>query len=205
MSEKNKRDPVEESSWEVLQARKLSTDPSKLTQFWDARWKEQYADILDEVPEFGRHGVIAECLNRLVESGSILDVGCGTGIIAQLIDRNSMSYIGIDISEIPLGKARLHPKRNWAQFIQVPVEEYNPNAKFEAIVLNEVLYYLNQDVTLHRFKEWLKNPGILIISAFDFPEGREALEKSAAKLKVLAELNIENKIQKLRWNILVGQ
>jgi len=205
MDEKNPRNAQSETSWEVEQAKTLSTNSAALVDFWNLRYDELYGTLLEEIGEFGRHGVIAEYINRLSKVGNVLDVGCGTGILSDLLNRESFRYEGIDVSEHAIDIAqRLRNQRN-ASFKCTRLEDYSAETQFEAIVFNEVLYYLDVSEAINRSAKLLSETGLILISVYDFKEGREALKLAQGRLIVVAETEIINPIANHHWRVVVGR
>lgn len=199
------RDPVLESSWEVDQARRLAAEPAALKQFWDSRFVDLYGSILDEISEFGRHGVIAEYAQRIRSSGEILDIGCGTAPLLEVLDHSRFRYTGLDVSKHALELAQARRGRFSATFVCCPLEEFEPKRGFDVIILNEVLYYLDPKRDLRRALAWLKEEGIVIISAFAFPEGDEAIRIARSLIEVADETIVDKRKRGLRWTVIVGR
>jgi SAM-dependent methyltransferase len=97
--------------------------------------------------------------------GSVLDVGCGNGIISLQLGQDGFNIKGIDVSEKAIEKAK--------------ATNPFPNVKFEvadAIICSEVLEHLNQPGRL--LKELLpilKDNGILIVTVPNGMGPREVL------------------------------
>ena len=76
-----------------------------------AEWDRQYAagewDFLGGLAEMPRFSVIAGYCRTVAPSPSVLDIGCGTGLLHAWLGKDSdRRYLGIDISEIAIRKAR---------------------------------------------------------------------------------------------------
>jgi len=191
-----------ESSWEVAEVRRLGHDEGKLREFWDNRFRALYGELLDDISESGRHGVIAEYIHRLVKSGGIVDVGCGTAVLADSLKLDAIRYTGIDLCDEALAIARR--KRGSLDLVHDSIEGFQPKDRFDAVVLNEVIYYLDVPGVFRRVCEWLRGPRVVIVSVFSFPEGIAALEIARDALTVMDEVIVAKPARKLEWNILVG-
>lgn len=82
----------------------------------------------------------------------ILDIGCGNGGLARLLaTQPGITYTGIDISETALTAARAAAPG--ARFMCVDAEQPPPDiGTFDILVFNEVLYYMNPDRLLSRYR-----------------------------------------------------
>lgn len=95
--------------------------------------------------------------------GSVLDLGCGTGTLA---DFYKGEYTGVDISNIAIEQAK-QTRRFGSKFFCDDI--FNPelfgNFQFDTIVIAEVLEHLDDDVKLfNNIKRLLKQYGRVIIS-----------------------------------------
>jgi SAM-dependent methyltransferase len=109
-------------------------------------------------------------------SGSILDLGCGEGLVLDRIHQSptpAVAYCGIDRSAkaIEIANSRIrHP--NLEKFIRGDIRDRSlvDNEVFDLILFNEVLYYLpnpNKDpvqVVRQYEKHHLKEGGLVIVS-----------------------------------------
>jgi len=95
---------------------------------------------------------------------TVLDVGCGNGLLRQFVN---CQYTGIDASSVAINKARAA----WStgDFICADAETWQANRRYDAVVLNEVLYYLNDPLAaLRRYAGMVSECGVglLIVSIF---------------------------------------
>lgn len=86
-----------------------------------------------------------------------LDVGCGLGDFAQAASGFCDAVVAIDISPLAVEKAlcRLSKQSN-IQFHVKNIRTYNPDFKFDLIILGDVLYYLGDKIMESEFKKILK-------------------------------------------------
>lgn len=202
--ERTGRQPREETSREVAEVARLRGDPASLGHFWDARYVDTYERVLEGRAEIGRHGVISEYLDRGLGGGVVLDAGCGTGILAELIDPGRFRYLGVDVSSRAIGLARRRRARPGAEFAVAPLEGYVPSVPIDGLVFNEVLYYLDAEAVLARFGPYLAERHLVVASVFDFVEGRELLRFLRARLARSSSTVVENPDEDLRWTIVAG-
>ncbi|UPT74427.1 MAG: class I SAM-dependent methyltransferase [Elusimicrobiota bacterium] len=97
--------------------------------------------------------------------GSALEVGCAEGHFTERLCRKAGRVIALDISAVALERAR---KRAPAAFQEADLLTWDPGlfAPFDAIVLGDVLYYLDRPGVSEEFAElfprlasWLKPGG----------------------------------------------
>jgi len=85
-------------------------------------------------------------LTRLFPDDRVLDVGCGTGVIAEHIsDLTGAHLVGIDIAEgaIKYARARTEGKRDRLEFQSMDMETMEfPGASFDALIAIDTLYFV---------------------------------------------------------------
>lgn len=106
---------------------------------------------------------------------SVLDVGCGGGWIGRSAEMRGLSrYVGVDISRVAIEAAR-EGAPAFARFEVSPLEGFETAKRFDAVVFNEVLYYLSADAAVEqvgRYAGMLESGGIVVISMKDDPKSR---------------------------------
>jgi 2-polyprenyl-3-methyl-5-hydroxy-6-metoxy-1,4-benzoquinol methylase len=133
-----------------------------------------------------------------------MDAGCGTGILSELIDTSRFSYLGIDISAVSLSIAAKR-KRHRVTFQKATIEGFVPPEPLDVLVFNEVLYYLNSMSVLQVSQQWLRQDGIVLVSCFDFPEGRQAFQQFCSLANVFLAVEVHNTQAGLSWHVCAAQ
>jgi SAM-dependent methyltransferase len=110
----------------------------------------------DELP---RQLVLAGAIRHYHPRGSVLDLGCGSGRLAQLCQSYGFPrYLGADISSAGITKARALGLQG-VEFAEADFETWQPGEKFDAISFNECIGYARDPgATLAAFLPSL-NPG----------------------------------------------
>ena len=157
-------------------------------------WESQYLagrwDYMAQVDELARYSTIVGFVQYLKPAGSILDVGCGEGILfRQYRVYGYAKYVGIDISEAAINKIS-EEKNDKTFFITADAEQYTPTEHFDTIVFNEVLYYFNDPFhTLEKYINFLNRDGIFIISTYtDSKRAMSILNRIKSTHRLLSEV-----------------
>jgi SAM-dependent methyltransferase len=134
-------------------------------------WSQEYASgrwaFLRGVSELARYSVLVGYLRHLKPGGSVLDIGCGEGLLFRRYrDYGYSRYVGIEISAAAL--TPLQELQNDATtFVCVDAETYQPKERFDAIVFNETLYYFREPLALAaRYAEALHEDGVMLVSTY---------------------------------------
>lgn len=106
-----------------------------------------------------------EKLKEDLGPGQTLEVGCADGYLAKNLIKYTTHITGIDGSKKLIERAKKRKIKN-STFICSLFEEYNPEVKFDYIILCDVLEHVLNPLSLLKFsKNWLRRGGkILIIS-----------------------------------------
>ena len=128
------------------------------------RWS--YLDTQDNTEIYG---LLRAYVDRYARGGSILDVGCGTGNVAEKLAPDSYSlYTGVDISAVAIEAAQARfdeTRRAKNQFFVSDVTKFQPPGTYNLILLKEVLYYLSEDqirALLVRLSQVLAPDGVFV-------------------------------------------
>jgi 2-polyprenyl-6-hydroxyphenyl methylase/3-demethylubiquinone-9 3-methyltransferase len=149
----------------------LSYGPSNLKRrVWDKEYSENKWHFADHT--------VGDCvyphLERHAAKGSILDIGCGSGNTGtELADTAYTSYLGVDISEEALDKARKRSEECGRQeknsFECGDFLSYVPTGRFDVILFRESLYHVPMGKIkgmLDRYATHLKEGGVMIVRMF---------------------------------------
>ena len=170
-------------------------------------WEQQYDngtwDYLFSEEEAAHYVSIYSQIKKHAQSLSILDIGCGHGVLYDYLVKNinnSLIYCGIDISENAVRIAR--KKFVSADFKKVDYDHENVNGKFDVLVFNETLYYFTRPMkTLAKaIEENLNAAGIIVISMCEDEKHNYIWDKIGTEYLVLDEERVENR-KGQKWKI----
>jgi len=100
-------------------------------------------------------------VKRLGIRNKILDVGCGTGILVDILNRNGYITNGVDSSSDAIEFAKLHKKGN---FYLSSLESFSNDNKYALVIATQLIEHLaNPNVFLESAKKLLKPGGYLYI------------------------------------------
>ena len=169
-----------------------------------ATWDREYAagewSKLGNLDEMPRYAMIAGYARAIGSAASVLDVGCGEGYLARwLFEAGTRRYTGIDVSRVAIDKAQTSAPSE-ARFEVADAVTFDPGERFDMIVLNEVLYYMDRpEEVLDRYAGFLTPDGYLVISMYRVPESLHAWRRCVPQLEVLD--NVWLKGTKAEWNV----
>ena len=163
---------------------------------WNRQYKKGRWEYLKNDIEASRYAKVVEAIKQYsTTQPSVLDLGCGEGILRMRLENESIGYfLGVDFSKVSIKNATNYNFKN-SDFQVADLHYYKPPQEFDVIVFNEAFYYINEVVkakVLNRILGTLKKGGILITSIykegigcweyFDIPE-LEQLDFSTVKTK----------------------
>jgi len=187
------------------------TEAKAITYKWyyqryhKSRWEEEYQanrwEYMKDLKELGRYSIIAGYIRYLKPAGSILDLGCGEGILLEHLRPESYSgYVGVDMSQEAIQKAQdRHDGKT--TFISANITTFVPDRKYDAIVFNEVLYYLDDPLlVMKRYENFLKPNGVFIVGMYATDETMENWRALEIQYDFLDETRSYNKKSGHSWS-----
>lgn len=104
-------------------------------------------------------------LEALEQEGSFLDVGAGSGDLAEPLLRYFSNGVAVEINAAEIRKLAARGLPN-LEVLNGSLQEYEPRQNFDMILASHMLYYLEPEerlVQTERVLSWLKEPGKLVI------------------------------------------
>ena len=164
---------------------------------WQHQYERGYAGLMESEREIGRHGVIAEIISRKQPGGTVLDAGCGTGILSRLLDLSKYRYTGVDIAENALAFARSQLATGEATFVSADLRSMDFQQKFDAVVLNETAYLVEPRDLDQIISRTCRQGSLLVYSVFQFANTADVircLRRHGASGRTVALRNMDDDI-----------
>ena len=149
-------------AWEQATGRGDAPAPKET---WEAEYRLGKWELMRD--ELARYSVIAAWVHHLSPGGSVLDVGAGEGLLVDHLRPLGYSrYVGIDLAEAAVEQAQARADEK-TRFVTADAETYQPEGRWDVIVLNECIYYFADPLaTAARYKAFLAPGGALVVSTF---------------------------------------
>lgn len=161
----------------------LSYGPTPVKKlFWDREFANGKWNFIDDTAG----DCVYSHLERFAANKSILDLGCGPGNTANELAPVYQKYVGMDISEEALAKARRRSEQNGRadknSFEQGDFLSYVPKQKFDVILFREAMYHVplgKVKEILDRFSHYLAADGVFIVRMYIVENGKTKYRPSA--------------------------
>src|SRR6266851_1002877 len=148
----------------------LSYGPSPIKRMvWDQEFSSGKWNFIDNTAG----DCVYSHLDRYAKNKSVLDLGCGPGNTANEMAPEYRTYIGVDISEEALAKARRRTEANGRaaknSFERGDFLSYVPPQQFDVILFREAMYHVplgKVRPVLDRFSKYLANGGVFIVRMY---------------------------------------
>ena len=105
-----------------------------------------------------------------LEKVSILDIGCGGGLLSEPMFRLGAKVTGIDASEKNINIAKLHAKESGLniQYVCASPENFKNNTKFDVVLNMEIVEHV-QDVNyfIKNSSKFLKKNGLMFVATLN--------------------------------------
>ena len=187
------------AAWEQASGR---GDVPQSRESWDAQYRSGRWECLGRSDELARYSIIAGLLARYCPGGFVLDVGCGEGLLCDHFrPREDGGYLGIDLASAAIERAA--PRVDaYTRFAVADAESFVPDRPFDAVVLNECLYYFHDPLgQAGRYLGALAPDGILVVSMFRSWRAAAVLRALRAMLPPAEELEVRHR--KGKWHLAV--
>ena len=138
-------------------------------EYRDGEWK--YLETIGSLA--GQVSILGYC--QFLAPATILDVGCGTGLLAaKLKILPFQSLLGIDISPEAIAQAKALEDERTA-FAVCAADAFHSDKRFDVIVFNQCMNYMADPAqTIAHFLQVLAPEGRMIVSLCENPRNRAA-------------------------------
>ncbi len=162
----------------------MSYGPSFLKR---SLWDQEYSTSKWNFNDNTTSDIVYGYLEKWAKKGAIMDLGCGSGNTSNEIAESAYGqYLGVDISEVALAKARKRTQENGRtaknQFVQGELLGFSPPQKFDVILFRESMYHvpLNKvKSVLEHYADYLKPEGVFIVRMSKTQDGKEKWRPTA--------------------------
>jgi len=117
-----------------------------------------------------KHFKISKEKNDYLKGLSILDIGCGGGLISEPMARLGAKVTGIDASEKNINIADIHSKESGLKidYINTSPEKLNLNNQFDIILNLEIVEHVdNLNLYINSCNKLLKNSGLMFTATLN--------------------------------------
>ena len=123
--------------------------------------------IIDDIK---RNFKTTEDQNKPLSNISILDIGCGGGLMSEPLARLGAKVTGIDAVEKNVKSAQIHAEQNGLDinYLQSTVEELDNKNKFDVVLNLEVIEHVNnQELFVSKSCELINDNGLIFIATIN--------------------------------------
>ena len=112
----------------------------------------------------------SEDQNKPLANISILDIGCGGGLMSEPLARLGAKVTGIDAVEKNIKSAQIHAKQNGLDinYLQSTVEELDNKNRFDVVLNLEVIEHVNnQELFVSKSCDLINDNGLIFIATIN--------------------------------------
>jgi SAM-dependent methyltransferase len=156
-------------------------------------WDKEYSGTKWDFAYHSERDCVYFHLQKYAANGSILDLGCGMGNTANELPANAYEkYLGVDISEVCLSKARRRSQENGRaaknEFVRGDLLHFLTPQKFDVILFRESLYHVpigKIESTMNHYSKNLKETGVFIVRIATLDENGMAKSRPTEMVSVI--------------------
>ena len=169
---------------------------------WDGMYRDKEPDRYKNLEQFARYAVIEGYCKSLPRPFSLLEVGCGAGILLSRLDPALIAdYVGLDVSSLALDQARItYPN---GTYVHSYAEAFSSEAnRFDVIIFNESIYFLNNLVAqFNRYLSFLTPGGHAIVSITDLVPDPQRLFERAFSRHIVSQTIVTDTRSTKAWSV----
>lgn len=119
---------------------------------------------LRDPSEQARYAAVRRAVEAYASDGVVLDLGCSQAVLREGL--RCAAYVGVDANAAALARSRVADLPG-TRLVQADVATFVPDAAPDAVVLNEVLYYVRRPlVVAQRHASLLAPGGVLVVCCY---------------------------------------
>lgn len=166
------------------------------TEQWTRAYAGGQLGYYGDLSELGRYSALVGYASwyaaAVGREPTILDVGCGTGLLRRRLEGVPFSaYVGIDLSEVSVAEARAAGHAR-SEFLVGDVSGLDLGP-FDLVVLNEVLYYAEDaGEFLRGITSLLAPDGAVLVSVWRHPGDRALWRAVVAAVPIVDRVEVRN-------------
>jgi 2-polyprenyl-3-methyl-5-hydroxy-6-metoxy-1,4-benzoquinol methylase len=170
--------------------------PASKRRVWDTEFASGQWNYLEHT----EGDPIYAYLEKYLERGNILDLGCGSGNTGNELDYSSyQSYTGADVSEVAIRKAELRTRKNKREakneYVCCDIESFVPSTPYTVILFRESIFYIpvtKIKAILDRYAGYLRPDGVFVVRMCDREKYHSIVELIIRHYLVLERRLVEN-------------
>jgi cyclopropane fatty-acyl-phospholipid synthase-like methyltransferase len=134
-------------------------------------WNSEFARGRWDCPGRPARDFTYDYVEKYVNNGSILDLGCGAGHTASELDGTKyVHYMGVDVSDVAVETAQktaaARGRATQNRFTQGDIATYVPAGRYDVILFMESLYYIpwrRIPAVLNTYSRYLTPCGVFVV------------------------------------------
>jgi trans-aconitate methyltransferase len=141
-------------------------------------------------------------MRRHERDGTLLDVGCGDGLLEEHYRKvSSARIIAVDYSSAAIKRAQGRGLPD-VQFFCTDSRTFRPQGRFSVVVLNESLYYVDDYLgVMENLSRALTADGVFIVSMYDTGITRRIWKNVRRSYTVLQGVMLKDETTGTLWHI----
>jgi 2-polyprenyl-3-methyl-5-hydroxy-6-metoxy-1,4-benzoquinol methylase len=160
---------------------------------WERSYGEGAWKRLETMVEVSHYSTIVGYCDVLNKK-RILDIGCGHGVLAgRLKHLPYVKYCGLDISQAAISEATVTQSDQRNEFTINRADAFETDERFDMIVFNEIIYYLDDPVAVvSKYQSFLNDTGHILISMYKSSRSKAAWTLLESILQTIDETTIKH-------------